>query len=131
MKNKIVVLALCALITVGMFSACGRKSESNVIPLPVATPNPDISRPEGRFYKIGDELKAEGGLSVLGYDFLKIMIEGKETEFALSQKAMKEISFFNKNEKEPMIRRGTMLIITYTIKDLVYTAESIEIVNAN
>ncbi|MBO5929672.1 MAG: hypothetical protein J6Q27_00080 [Clostridia bacterium] len=132
MKKNWIVLALCLTTLVTCATACKNKNESNVIPLPVATANPNITHPEGRFYVVNkDELMADGGLTVLGEDFLKIMVEGKEIEFALSKKAMDEIAVFNKDKKNPQIMRGTMLEIRYTKQNLVYVAESIGIVNAN
>lgn len=131
MKQKIFSFILCVILATSVFSACGKKDGSTVTPLPVATPNPDITHPEGQFYEANGEKKAEGGLSVLGEDFLKIMIDGKEIEFTLSEKAMREISIYNKDKKNPRIMRGTMLLITYTERNLIKIAETIDIVTAN
>lgn len=132
MKKNRIVLTLCLITLVTCMTACKNEDKNTTISLPVATANPDITRPEGRFYTVNkDELMAEGGLTALGEDFLKIMVEGKEVEFALSKNAMEEIAVYNKDKKNPKIMRGTMLDIRYTKRNLVYVAESIGIINAN
>ncbi len=131
MKNKTSVLISCLLLTTLALSACGTRGSSKVTPLPVATANPNITTPQGQYYEVEGKLKAEGGLAALGEDFLKLMIEGKEVEFALSKRAIDEIAVYNKDKNNLLIKRGTMLLITYTKNDLIYTAESIEILIAN
>ena len=132
MKKKIILSILCIVMTASMLCACkGNDGGSSVIQLPVATPNPDISHPEGELYVSNGEKKAEGGLTVLGKDFLKIMVAGEELEFALSEKAQHEISIYNKDKKNLRIMRGTMLLITYSERNLVKIAETIDILTAN
>ena len=125
MKRRILALILCVVCAFSLF--CGCKEEgSNTVNLPVAEYNP-----EGSFYKVGDKLKAEGGLVALGEDFLKLMIEGKEIEFALSDNAIKQINHFNKDKKNLRIKKGTMLVLSYEIENLVYVAKEVEILTAN
>ena len=132
MKKNRIALTLCLITLVTCVTACKNDDKNATISLPVATANPDITRPEGKFYTVNkDELMADGGLTALGEDFLKIMVEGKEIEFALSKNAMEEIAIYNKDRKNPQIMRGTMLEIRYTKRNLIYVAESIGIINAN
>lgn len=135
MKHKLAAAVLSFAMAVTLISGCGAKENQNafssVTPLPVATANPDITHPEGRYYTSNNELKAEGGLTVLGSDFLKIMIDGQEIEFALSENAKREISIYNKDENNPRIMRGTMLLITYTERDLIKIADTMDIINSN
>ena len=131
MKIKTLSILLC-IFTLFSVSAC-KKSEgsSNIIPLPVATPNPNISKPEGAFRTINGKPAATGGLSVLGTDFLKIMVEGKEVEFALSKDALKQIGYYIEDKDNPQIMKGTMLTIHYHEDDLIKIADEIVIVTAN
>lgn len=133
MKRNVIASMLCLIALVTCMTACKKdEDKSTTISLPVATANPNITRPEGRFYTVNkDELMADGGLTALGEDFLKVMVEGKEVEFALSKNAMEEIAIYNKDKKNPQIMRGTMLEIRYTKQNLIYVAESIGIINAN
>ena len=130
MTKKIISLLLCLICVLSLFSACGKK-ESNVVPLPVAEANPNITNAEGKFFEAGDLLMAQGGLSVMGTDFLKLMIEGKEWEFVISPEVQRKIDIFNKDENNLQIMRGTILQLTYEKKDLVYVATDIEIISAN
>lgn len=131
MKHKLLIYPLCLILAVSFLSGC-KKEEGNA-PLPVATKNPNITKPEGQFYgeTASGEFRAEGGLVSLGKDSMRVMVEGKEYEFVLSEKAKWEISIYNEDPKNLQIMRGTMLAITYTRKDLIWTAESIEILTAN
>lgn len=129
MKKRILAVVLCFVCVISLFCACG--NDNGIVKLPVAEHNPDITHPEGSFYEIGDELRAEGALSVLGEDFLKLMMEGKEIEFALSDNAKHVINLFNKDKKNLRIKKGTMLIVSYEIKNLVYVAKNIEVLTAN
>ena len=134
MNRKLVAAIVSLVMAVCVMSACGQDDQnasSTVTPLPVATANPDITHPEGRYYTSNGELKAEGGLTVLGNDFLKIMIDGEEIEFALSENAMREISIYNQDENNPRIMQGTMLLITYTERDLIKIAETMDIITSN
>lgn len=133
MKKNRIILTLCLITLLTCVTACKNNDDkSTTISLPVATANPNITHPEGRFYTVNnDELMADGGLTVLGEDFLKIMVAGEEIEFALSKNAMEEIAVYNKDKKNPKIMRGTMLEIRYTKRNLIYVAESIGIINAN
>lgn len=131
MTKKIISLVLCIIFAVSVFSACGKK-EGNVVSLPVAEHNPNITKPEGAFgEEAGGLLTATGGLSVMGTDFLKIMIEGKEYEFVISPEVQRKIDVFNKDKKNPQIMIGTMLKLYYEIKDLIFITTDIEIITAN
>ena len=132
MKRKLIFM-LCLVLAMSMFSGCTKNDGfAKVTDLPVASANPDISKPQGQLYETADgKLKAEGGLVTLGEDFMRVMIEGEEREFALSPNAQREISIYNQDKKNLRIMRGTMLLITYTKKDLIWTAETIDILLAN
>ncbi len=132
MKRRMLAICMCALLSVSVFAGCKKnEGSSKITPLPVATPNPNITRPQGQYYEVKGELKAEGGLKALGKDFMKVMIEGEEVEFALTEKAQWEISVYNKDPKNPRIMQGTMLLITYTERDLVKFAETMDILESN
>ena len=131
MKKRILALILCVVCAFSLFSACGEKEEGNTVKLQVADYNPNITHPEGSFYEIDGELKAEGGLVALGEDFLKLMIKGEEIEFALSANAQEQIEIFNKNPLEPWIKKGTMLVLTYKNENLVKVVYEVEVLNAN
>lgn len=131
MNKKIIALMLCAICAFSIFGACA-KEEGNVVELPVAEVNPAITKPQGQFYELSDgSLVAQGGLSVLGTDFLKLMIEGEEIEFAISPELQRKIDIFNKDKDNLKIMRGTMLNLTYEKRDLIFIATDIEIVTAN
>ena len=132
MKKRILALILCMVCAVSLFCACGEpKEEGNVVKLPVAEYNPNITHPEGGFSEVDGKLTADGGLVTLGEDFLKLMIKGEEIEFALSDNAMKQINIFNKNKNDLMIKKGTMLSLTYKNENLVKVVYEIEVINAN
>lgn len=129
---KILITILCLILCTSCFSACKRDNQnSTVTSLPVATPNPNITNTKGEFYETNGELRATGGLSVLGDTFLKIMIDGKEHEFVLSDNVKQQIAQYNKDEDNLMLMKGTMLIIEYHKRNLIFVADSIEIVTAN
>lgn len=131
MTKRIISLILCVICTLSVFCACDKK-EGNVVSLPVAEFNPNITKPEGGFgEEVGGLLTATGGLSVMGTDFLKIMIEGKEYEFVISPEVQRKIDIFNKDKKNPQIMIGTMLKLYYEKKDLIFIATDIEIISAN
>lgn len=130
MTKKITSVLLCLVFALSLFSGC-KKEEGNVVPLPVADANPNISNHDGMFFEAGEDLYAQGGLSVLGTDFLKLMIEGKEREFVISPEVQRKIDIFNKDEENLMIKKGTILQLKYEKKDLVFVATDIEIINAN
>ena len=130
MKKRILALITCMVCAISLFCACGN-NEGNTVKLQVAEYNPNITHPEGEYYEIEGQLKAEGGLVVLGEDFLKLMIKGEEIEFALSGNAQEQISIFNKNPLEPMIKRGTMLVLTYKNENLVKVVYEVEVLKAN
>lgn len=133
MKQILTTTILCIVFVTTLLSGCGKDTDntSTVTPLPVADANPEITNPQGSFYTSNGELKAEGGLVTLGSDFMRIMVEGNEVEFALSERAQKEISIYNKDEKNLQIMQGTMLLVTYTERDLIKIAETIDILIAN
>ncbi len=131
MTKRLVSLILCIICTLTVFCACG-KNEGNVISLPVAEFNPNISKPEGAFgEESGGLLTATGGLSVMGTDFLKLMIEGKEYEFVISPELQRQIDIFNRDKDDLKIMIGTMLKLYYEKKDLVFIATDMEIITAN
>ncbi len=132
MKNirRIIAVLACTVFVMSLCAGC-KKDEPGVTKLPVATPNPNITHPEGKYYEAEGALKAEGGLKVLGADFMKVMIEGKEEEFALSEHAQWEISQYNKDPENPRICIGTMLLVTYEVKNLVKVVETMDIITAN
>ena len=130
MKRKLLIFPLCLILSMSFLAGCNMKKKA---PHPIATHNPDISIPEGRF--LGEtpdgQFRAEGGLVSLGEDSMRAIIEGKEYEFVLSEKVKWELSIFNKDSENPQIMRGTMLGITYSKRDLIWTAETIDIITAN
>lgn len=132
MNKKFLSFLLCIFCVFTLFTACGKnKNDKNTVDLPIAESNPQITKPEGTFLEASGDLLAQGGLSALGDDFLKIMIEGKEYEFELSDDVIRKIGIFNKDKENLQIKRGTMLMLTYEIKDATYFATDIEIINAN
>ena len=131
MVKRIISLILCIVCTLSVFCACEKK-EGNVVSLPVAEFNPNISKPEGAFgEEVGGLLTATGGLSVMGDDFLKLMIEGKEYEFFIPPEVQRKIDIFNNDKNNPQIMIGTMLKLYYEKKDLIFIATDIEIITAN
>ena len=70
-------------------------------------------------------------LTFMGKGFLKIMIEGKEWEFVISDEVQHKIDVFNKDKDNLKIMRGTMLQLKYEKKDLIFIATDIEIIQAN
>ena len=132
MTKRIIAILLCVVCIFTLFTACKPKEEGNVVPLPEAESNPDITKPEGSFFETADgSFYANGKLSVLGVDFIKLMIEGKEWEFAISKEAQHQIDVYNKDPEKPMIMEGTMLQIKYEKRDLIFIAKEIEILIAN
>ena len=131
MNKKILSIILCVICVFSIFSACGKTEEENLVDLPIAEANPDITNPVGRFYEANGKPYAEGGLSALGDDFLRIMVDGTEYEFKMSDEVKRKIGIFNKDENDLKIKRGTMLGLEYEIEDGKYYAEDIEIINAN
>ena len=132
MKKRILSLILCVLCAFSLFGACSKSDSRDLIELPIAEINPDITKPKGEFYTAnGDELYASGGLSALGNEFVRIMIDGKEYEFEMSDEVIKKIGIFNKDKDDLKIKRGTMITLRYRIDGKKYFAEDIEIVTAN
>ncbi len=129
MKKRILTVILCFVCVISLFSAC--RNSDGTIKLPVAEHNPNISQPEGKFYEFEGNLIADGGLVALGDDFLKLMIEGEEIEFALSDKAIEQINIFNKDKNDLSIKKGTMLSLTYKNENLVKVVYEVEIITAN
>lgn len=128
MKNKVLSLVLCIICITALFTSCGKPKETE---LPIASPNENITKPEGKFYEVNKEPVAEGGLVSLGDDYLTIMIEKKEYKFIMSDDVKKAIAFFNKDKDNLRIKRGTMLVLYYEIQDGNYFAKSLEILEAN
>ena len=135
MTKRIISAVLCFVCVFSLFTACKmqEQKEGNVVDLPVAEPNPNITKLEGEFFETADGFYATGGLAYLGkdYDFLKIMIEGKEQEFAISKEAKHQIEVYNKDPEKPQIMKGTMLQIKYEKKDLIFVVTEIGILTAN
>ena len=136
MTKRIISAILCFVCAFSLFTACKKqeqKKESNVIDLPVAEANPNITNQQGEFIEATNGLYAVGGLAYIGkdYDFLKIMIEGKEWEFALSPEAARQIQVYNKDPENLQIKKGTMLQIKYEKKDLIFIATDIIILQEN
>ncbi len=134
MKKRIISALLSLICVFSLFTACKKeepKEESNVVDLPVAEENPNITNPQGEFFETVDGLYAVGKLSVLGTDFLRVKIEGKGWEFALSPEARHDIEVYNKDPENLEIMKGTMLQIKYEKKDLIFIATEIGIVTAN
>ena len=121
------MLCMASLLLTGC-SFLEETKEPQINPNAVATLNPNITVPQGQFYTAGDTLYAEGGLSAWGDGFIKLMIEGKEIEFALSPTAQKHFDTYVKNGK---LARGTMLSLDYTKKNLIFVANSISLLQAN
>lgn len=128
MKKKILSLTLCCICIVSLFTACGN---SNEIELPITEYNENITKPQGKFLEIDGKPTAQGGLSAMGKDYIKLMVEGKEYEFKLSDDVIRKVGIFNKDKDNLMIKRGTVLMLTYEVQDETYFATDIEIINAN
>ena len=118
---------LCLVLSLTLFSACGNKE----VELPIAEKNEDITKPEGEFYEASGKSKALGGLVTLRKKDLTLIIEGTEYTFLMSDDVKKAIEFFNKDENDLKIKKGTMLGLTYEIKDGEYCATELEIIDAN
>lgn len=132
MTKRIIAILLCFVCIFTLFTACKPKEEGNVVPLPEAEENPNITKPEGSFWEAADgSFYANGKLSVLGVDFIMLMIEGKEWEFYISKEAQHQIDVYNKDPENLKIMEGTMLQIKYEKKDLIFIAKEIEILIAN
>ncbi len=132
MKKRILAFTLCVLFALTIFSGCKKNDDENLIDLPITEANPDIRKPEGEFYTAnGDELYASGGLSALGDNFIRIMVDKTETEFKMSDEVIRKIGIFNKDENNLQIKRGTFISLQYEIKDGKYYAKDIEIITAN
>ncbi len=131
MKKRILALILCVVCTLAVFSGCKKNDDENLIDLPITEANPNITKPEGSFYEASNKLYADGGLSALGDDFIRIMVNKTEVEFKMSDEVIRKIGIFNKDENNLQIKRGTFLSLQYEIEDGKYFAKDIEIINAN
>ncbi len=127
MKRKVLALILCLVLSLTLFSACGNKE----VELPVAEKNENITKPEGEFYEANGKPQAMGGLVTLRKDDLTLIIEGNEYTFLMSDDVKKAVEFFNKDENDLKIKKGTLLSLTYEIKDAQYYATELEIIEAN
>lgn len=127
MKRKILALVLCLVLSATLYSACGNKE----VELPVAEKNENITKPEGKFYEASGKSKALGGLVTLKKNDLTLIIEGTEYTFLMSDDVKKAVEFFNKDENDLKIKKGTILGLTYEIKDGQYYATELEIIEAN
>lgn len=127
MKRKVLALTLCLIFCSTFFCACGNKE----VELPVAEKNENITKPEGEFYEANGKPHAMGGLVTLRKEDLTLIIQGNEYTFIISDDAKKAIEFFNKDENNLKIKKGTILGLTYEIKDGTYYATELEIIEAN
>ena len=127
MKRKVIALILCLVLSATLFSACGNKE----VELPVAEKNENITKPEGEFYEVNGKPHATGGLVTLRKEDLTLIIQGNEYTFIMSDDVKKAIEFFNKDKNDLRIKKGTILGLTYEIKDATYFATELEIVEAN
>lgn len=127
MKRKVLALMLCLVLSSTLFCACGNKE----VELPVAEKNENITKPEGEFYEASGNLKALGGLVTLRKDDLTLIIQGNEYTFIMSDDVKRAIEFFNKDESDLKIKKGTILSLSYEIKDGQYFANELEIIEAN
>lgn len=127
MKIKILSLILCLLLSTTLLCACGNRE----VELPVAEKNENITKPEGEFYEASGKSKALGGLVTLRKNDLTLIIQGNEYTFIISDDVKKAIEFFNKDENNLKIKKGTILGLTYEIKDGEYYATELEIIEAN
>jgi len=127
MKRRVLSLILCLVLSLTLFCACGNKE----IELPIAERNENITKPEGEFFEANGEPMVHGGLVSLRKNDLTIIVEGTEYTFIISDDVKKAIEFFNKDKNDLKIKRGTMLGLTYEIKDGEYYATELEIIEAN
>ncbi len=128
MKKRILSSILCVVCAFSLLVAC---NDSKEIDLPLAELNENITKPEGKFLEVNGKPTAQGGLSSLGENYLKIMIEGTEYEFKASAEVMRKIGIFNKDENNLKIKIGTFLMLTYEMQGDIYFATDIEIVESN
>ena len=127
MKRKVLALILCLIFCLTFFCACGNKE----VELPVAEKNENITKPEGDFSEVNGKPRATGGLVTLRKDDLTLIIEGNEYTFLMSDDVKKAVEFFNKDENDLKIKKGTLLSLTYEIKEGQYYANELEIIEAN
>lgn len=127
MKRKVLALMLCLVLSLTLFCACGNKE----VELPIAEKNESITKPEGEFFEANGKPQAMGGLVTLRKDDLTLIIEGTEYTFLMSDNIKKAVEFFNKDENDLKIKKGTLLSLTYEIKDGQYFANELEIIEAN
>lgn len=127
MKRKVLAMILCLVLSTSLFCACGNKE----VELPIAEKNENITKPEGEFSEVNGKPHATGGLVTLRKEDLTLIIEGNEYMFLMSDDVKKAVEFFNKDENDLKIKRGTILGLTYEIKDGQYYATELEIIEAN
>ena len=108
-------------------SACTNKE----VELPVAEKNENITKPEGEFFESNGKPQVMGGLVTLRKNDLTLVVEGNEYTFLMSDDVKKAVEFFNKDENDLKIKKGTILSLTYEIKDEEYYATELEIIEAN
>lgn len=131
MKKRFLAFILCVFCAFSLFIGCDKTEKENLVELPIAEPNPDITKPEGSFYEASGKQYADGGLSALGDDFIRIMIKGEEIEFEISDVVIRKIGIFNNDKNNLKIKRGTILSLQYEIENEKYIAKDIEIIDAN
>ena len=129
MKNKFLSVALCVVLSVSLLSACDMFN--NEVELPVTEKNENIKNLKGEFSEVNGKPQATGGLVTLRKNDLTLIIEGNEYTFLMSDDVKKAVEFFNKDENDLKIKKGTLLSLTYEIKDEEYYATELEIVEAN
>ena len=127
MKRKVLALILCLVLSASLFSACINKE----VELPITEKNENITKPEGEFFEANGKPQAMGGLVSLRKNDLTLIIEGNEYTFLMSDDVKRAVEFFNKDENDLKIKKGTILSLTYEIKDGQYFANELEIIEAN
>ncbi len=102
----------------------------NPLSVPTATPNPNITRPEGQVMG-GENPFIAGKITALTDDAVTILAEGVSYELQLGKKGKSDLRFFNKDKNKPKIMLGTYIVAYYHNRDEVKTVESLEILEAN
>ncbi len=132
MNKRILATLMCICCITLFFAGCEKKEEpqqesKETLNLPVEEINPDIQDHSGMFLEANGKPAAQGGVVSIGkdYDFMKIMIEGKEYEFKLTETSARPLKIWTKDTENPKVKRGTILLFHYEEKDGVFTATEI------
>jgi hypothetical protein len=129
MKTKILSLILCITFALTLFAGCDIFNKE--VELPIAEKNENIKKPEGAFKEVDKKPVAYGGLVSLRKNDLTLIIKGTEYTFIMSDNVKAAVEFFNKDENDLKIKKGTILQLVYEIKDGEYYATDLEIIEAN